>query len=106
MALCTSIHIASHRSADENPAKHERSSLSAFAESLGTAVALVVQADPVLMRTVALSLVVSGSACAIAAGLGLAGGAWLAATRFPGRRALLTLLNTLALFLYLRRVPH
>jgi tungstate transport system permease protein len=69
--------------------------LSAFAESLRTAVALVVQADPVLMRTVALSLGVSASACAIAAGLGLAGGAWLAVARFRGRRALLTLLNTL-----------
>jgi ABC-type tungstate transport system substrate-binding protein len=69
--------------------------LSAFAESFRTAVALVVQADPVLRRTVVLSLGVSGSACAIAAALGVAGGAWLAVARFRGRRALLTLLNTL-----------
>ena len=69
--------------------------MSAFAESLHTALALVQQADPVLLRTVQLSLTVSGSACLIAAGFGLAGGAWLAVTHFPGRRVLLALLNTL-----------
>ncbi|MEP6875181.1 MAG: ABC transporter permease [Burkholderiales bacterium] len=69
--------------------------MSAFAESFRTAVALVLQADPVLIRTVQLSLAVSASACLMAAGFGLAGGAWLAVTRFPGRRVLLALLNTL-----------
>ena len=69
--------------------------MSAFAESLRTATALVLQADPVLLRTVGLSLAVSGTACAIAAGFGLAGGAWLAVTAFPGRRVLVALLNTL-----------
>ena len=69
--------------------------MSAFAESFRTAVALVAQADPVLLRTVELSLAVSGSACLLAAGFGLAGGAWLAVVRFPGRRVLLALLNTL-----------
>ncbi len=69
--------------------------MSAFAESFRTAVALVSQADPALVRTVRLSLAVSGSACLLAAGVGLAGGAWLAVARFPGRRVLLALLNTL-----------
>ncbi len=63
--------------------------MSAFAESLRTAAALVTDADPVLWRTVRLSLAVSLSACAIAAGIGLAAGAWLAVARFPGRRGLL-----------------
>ena len=69
--------------------------MSAFAESLYTAVALVLEADPVLWHTVHLSLTVSLSACAIAAGIGLAAGAWLAVAQFPGRRVLLALLNTL-----------
>src|SRR6476660_10251113 len=56
--------------------------VSAFAESFQTAVSLVLHADPVLLRTVGLSLLVSTSACAIAAGFGLAAGAWLAVTAF------------------------
>jgi ABC-type tungstate transport system substrate-binding protein len=69
--------------------------VSAFAESFHTAVALVAQGDPVLLRTVALSLSVSATACALAAGIGLAAGAWLAVTTLPGRRVLVALLNTL-----------
>ena len=69
--------------------------MSAFSESFQTAIALVLQADPVLLRTVALSLAVSATACIVAAGFGLAAGAWLAATAFPGRRVLVAALNTL-----------
>jgi len=69
--------------------------MSAFAESFATAALLIVHADPVLLRTVLLSLQVSGSACLIAAGLGLALGAWLAVAHFPGHRLLVLLLNTL-----------
>ena len=69
--------------------------MSAFAESLSLAVRLVWEADPVLLRTVRLSLIVSGSACLLAAGFGLAAGSWLAITRLPGKRALVALLNTL-----------
>jgi len=69
--------------------------MSAFAESLRTAVELILHADPVLLRTVTLSLWVSGSATLIAAGLGLAAGAWLAVAHFPGHRLLVLLLNTL-----------
>ena len=42
-----------------------------------------------LLRIVALSLAVSGSACLLACGFGLLLGAWLAVARFPGRRAVL-----------------
>ena len=73
----------------------ESAAVSAFGESLRTAVALVTAADPVLLRTVRLSLAVSGTACLFAAGFGLAAGAWLAVTRMPGRRVLVAALNTL-----------
>ena len=66
-----------------------------FAQSLRIAFELIVHADPVLIRTVALSLAVSGSACAAAALFGLFGGAWLAVAHFPGHRLLVWLLNTL-----------
>ena len=69
--------------------------MSAFAESARTAAELIAQADPVLLRTVALSLGVSGTATACAALLGLALGAWLAIAHFPGHRLLVLLLNTL-----------
>ena len=69
--------------------------MSAFAESLSTAVGLVRDADPQLTQIVLLSLSVSGVACLIGAVFGLAGGAWLAVTRVPGRRVLTAALNTL-----------
>ena len=69
--------------------------LSAFVESVRTAAELIVHADAVLLRTVALSLAVSGSATACAALLGLALGAWLAVAHFPGHRLLVLFLNTM-----------
>ena len=69
--------------------------MSAFAQSLSTAFQLITQADANLLRTVALSLSVSASACLFAAGFGLLAGAWLAVARFPGHRVLVGLLNTL-----------
>jgi ABC-type tungstate transport system substrate-binding protein len=69
--------------------------LSTFIQSFGTAADLIAQADPALVRTVALSLQVSGSATLIGACLGLALGAWLAVTRFPGQQLLVGLVNTL-----------
>jgi len=74
---------------------NERLVLSAVPESFATAFRLIVHADPALVRTVALSLAVSGSACLCAAALGLASGAWLAVARFPGQRAVLIVLDTL-----------
>jgi tungstate transport system permease protein len=66
-----------------------------FAESIRTAVALIVQADAVLVRTVMLSLAVSASATAAAALFGLLAGAWLAVARFPGHRVAVLAVNTL-----------
>jgi tungstate transport system permease protein len=69
--------------------------MSAFAESVRTAVDLIFHADPVLLHTVALSLSVSGTACLAAAGVGLSLGAWLAVAQFPGHRLAVLGLNTL-----------
>jgi tungstate transport system permease protein len=69
--------------------------MSVVPESFATAFRLIVHADPALVRTVALSLAVSGSACLCAAGLGLVSGAWLAVSRFAGQRAVLLVLDTL-----------
>jgi tungstate transport system permease protein len=69
--------------------------MSTFADSLTTAAHLIAHADEALLRIVGLSLSVSGSACLLAAGFGLVGGAALAAARFPGQRGVTLLLNTL-----------
>ena len=69
--------------------------MSDFAESVRTALELIVRADPVLFRTVALSLSVSGTATLAAAAFGLLLGAWLAVAHFPGHRVFELLLNTL-----------
>ncbi len=50
--------------------------------------------DPTLWAVVGRSLAVSGAACLVAAGFGVTFGAWLAVARFPGRPAVLALLNT------------
>lgn len=69
--------------------------MSTISDSLATALDLVMRADPVLVRTVALSFAVSGTACFVAAWAGLAAGAWLAVARFRGRRVVLVALDTL-----------
>jgi ABC-type tungstate transport system substrate-binding protein len=69
--------------------------LSTFVEAFGPAAHLVVDAEPQLVRTVALSLQVSGAATIIGSALGLALGAWLAVAEFPGRRVLVGSVNTL-----------
>ena len=66
-----------------------------FADSLRAAWALVTGFDARLADIVGLSLGVSASACALAAGFGMAAGAWLAVARFPGHRAVVAALNTL-----------
>jgi tungstate transport system permease protein len=63
----------------------------AFAE----AAALVARADPKLLDIVALSLRVSLSAVALATVLALPFGAALAVARFPGRQALVVIVNAL-----------
>lgn len=69
--------------------------MSAFSDSLATAIDLVVQAEPRLVHTVGLSLGVSGSATLLGSAFGLAGGALLAVTRFPGQQAVVAVVNTL-----------
>jgi tungstate transport system permease protein len=69
--------------------------MNTFTDSAATALSLVAGLDPTLLSIVARSLAVSGVACALACGLGLPLGAWLGVTRFTGRGALLTLLNTM-----------
>ena len=69
--------------------------MNAFLASAQTAFELVVHADAKLLAVVGLSFGVSAAACALALLFGLALGALLAVCRFPGRGALLVLLNTL-----------
>ncbi|HEY0857959.1 MAG TPA: ABC transporter permease [Albitalea sp.] len=66
-----------------------------FLESIVSAAQLVAGGDPQLLHIVGLSLTVSASACVIATAFGLLAGAALAVWRFPGRGAVLVLLNTL-----------
>jgi tungstate transport system permease protein len=66
-----------------------------FIDALQSAWGLLWHFDARLGRVVALSLYVSGTACAIASLFGMALGAWLAVARFAGRRAVIALLNTL-----------
>jgi tungstate transport system permease protein len=60
-----------------------------------SALDLVLRADPALMAIVRLSLVVSLSAVALAALIGIPLGAFIALTRFPGRNGAIVLLNAL-----------
>ena len=66
-----------------------------FGESFSLAFALVGAADPDLVEVVGLSLRVSLSATAVACLVGLPVGALLAIARFPGRSAVLVLVNAL-----------
>jgi ABC-type tungstate transport system substrate-binding protein len=69
--------------------------MSVITESLGTATQLLTKGDERLLQTVGLSLQVSGTACLLGGLLGLAVGASLAVTRFPGQGLLVGLVNTL-----------
>ena len=60
-----------------------------------SAIGLVLSADPALVEIVRLSLLVSLCAVAIAALIGVPFGALLALTRFPGREAVIVVLNAL-----------
>ena len=68
--------------------------MNSFADSLTTALSLVLSGETSLWAIVARSLAVSATACVLACGLGLLLGAWLAVARFAGRSVVLTLLNT------------
>jgi tungstate transport system permease protein len=64
-------------------------------QALWSALRLLASGDPTLVRIVLLSLAVSLSAVLLATLLGLPLGAALAVGRFPGRRAMVVLLNAL-----------
>jgi tungstate transport system permease protein len=66
-----------------------------FTAAFGLAFGLIASGDADLVEIVLLSLQVSLTAVALASGLGLPVGAVLAIARFPGRNALVVLLNAL-----------
>ena len=66
-----------------------------FGAAFGEAFGLLLGLDPALMEIIGLSLRVSLTAVAISALIGLPLGAILGVTRFPGRGAVLVLLNSL-----------
>lgn len=69
--------------------------MSQFSDAATAAIRMVVQADENLLEIVLLSLQVSLSAVAVAAVIGMPLGAWLTMNRFPGRRAVVAMLNSL-----------
>ena len=68
--------------------------MNTLTQSLQLALDMIVRGDPELLRIVALSLQVSGTACVFGALMGLTLGAALAVSRFPGHSACVWLLNT------------
>ncbi|MEY4439083.1 MAG: hypothetical protein RIQ36_547 [Pseudomonadota bacterium] len=69
--------------------------MTTFSDTALTSLQLLTQLDPVLWSIVARSLWVSVLATVLACSFGLVLGAWLGVSRFVGRDALLTVLNTL-----------
>ena len=65
-----------------------------FAESLRTALSLILSLDAGLWSVVLRSLAVSGLATVFACTIGMLMGAWLGVARFRGRGGVITLLNT------------
>ena len=68
--------------------------MNSFSDSAVSALQLILDAAPALTSIVGRSLAVSGCACLIACAVGIPLGAWLGTTRFAGRGAVLTVLNT------------
>jgi len=69
--------------------------MTTFTDTALTSLQLLTQFDPILWSIVGRSLWVSVLATVFACSLGLVLGAWLGVSRFAGRDALLTVLNTL-----------
>lgn len=63
-------------------------------EGLGQAFWLIIRGDPEMLRVLLLSLQVSGSATALSLVLGIPAGTFLALSHFPGRRVIVSLVNT------------
>ena len=68
--------------------------MNTFSDSVATALNLLISFDPQLWVIVSRSLAVSATACLIGYALGVLLGAGLAVARFPGRSAVLIVLNT------------
>ena len=68
--------------------------MNSFYDRLARALQLIFTPDPTLAEIVLRSLAISGTACALACGFGIALGAWLGVARMRGRAAVLALLNT------------
>ena len=68
--------------------------MNSLTDSVVAALHLIASLDAGLLAIVGRSLVVSALACLIACVVGLGLGAWLGVARFPGRSAVLALLNT------------
>lgn len=68
--------------------------MNGFQDSVARALELIAGADPTLLSIVGRSLAVSGLSCVIGGALGMVLGAWLGGARFPGRSAVVTVLNT------------
>ncbi|HET7731948.1 MAG TPA: ABC transporter permease [Usitatibacter sp.] len=69
--------------------------MSDLSASLALAFRMMASGDPALWRIVALSLEVSLASTLFACAIGLPLGGWVAVSRFPGRRAVIVLLNAL-----------
>ena len=69
--------------------------MSDIVAAFGLAVELILSLDPVLAGIVGRSLAISLTAVGLAAAIGLPFGAMVAVFRFPGRRAVIVLLNAL-----------
>ncbi len=65
-----------------------------IAEGFAKAISLVFHLDPEVVAITALSLEVSGAATLVSLVLGIGGGIAVALSRFPGRRAVVALVNT------------
>lgn len=68
--------------------------MNSLTDSVVAALQLIASLDAGLLAIVGRSLAVSAAACVMACLLGLSLGAWLGVARFPGRGAVLALLNT------------
>jgi tungstate transport system permease protein len=68
--------------------------MNSLTDSVVAALQLIASMDAGLLAIVGRSLAVSATACLLACVLGLGLGAWLGVARFPGRGAVLALLNT------------
>src|SRR5438093_12229356 len=63
-------------------------------QGLGEAASRLVSLDPDVREATSAALVVSGIATALSVATGVPAGAWLGLSRFPGRKLLLSLVNT------------